>query len=80
MASPSEDDHEDTAQRVCSNGDEPFLVWIIVKHRDRELVVEYGRRIREVDSVLAAIRGGLSRIPLEIHASSVCTIVHTVKT
>ena len=79
MALPGKDDYENTAEGIHADRDEPFLVWIIVKNRDRELVMEHGRRIREIDPVLSQIRGGFSRIPLEIHGSSVCTPVHIVK-
>jgi hypothetical protein len=77
--SPCEDDDEDSAKGVSADRDEPFLIRIIIEHRDRELIVKYGRRIGKVDSVLPPIRCGLSRIPLEIHDSSVCTAVHPVK-
>lgn len=77
--SPCEDDDEDPAKGVLADRDEPFLVWNIIEHRDRELIVKHRRCIGEVDSMLPPIRGGLSRIPFEIHRSSVCTTVHPVK-
>ena len=48
-------------------------------HRDRQVILQDQDRIGEVDPVLPEIRLSLVRIPLELHATIVCTLVQTCK-
>ena len=77
---PSVDDHEESPDGVDTDRNEPIVVGIVVWDRDREVVIQGLRRIREVDAVLSEVRYGLAVVPLDFHRLTICTFVHIVKT
>ncbi len=77
---PGVNDHQYATERVHSKRDEAFFIIInIISNGDSNMVVQDCHRIGKVNPMLSKIGGGFGPIPFEIHKSTICTTVHTVK-
>ena len=79
FSAPSEDDYQDSAQRIHSNRDTAVFSGIIVCNGERVVIREYRRRIRKIDTVFTEIDSGFGGVPFVGHGVIVCTTVQIGK-